>query len=598
MTPKLPLIAGFILLLNTLVSYAQPDSPDNKPKLVIPYGHEGGIGSRFLSIDNRFFVCSDDHKTIIWDVRSGKPLHYLKGTNVVGSADGKLLVTCQQNEVMIWDLASGKSLHLFSIRGSIKSMSFHPLLRLLLVVSDEQEEEGDDKVVKVECYNMTSGKTVLLAGEDKNLQGIAGCGKCDHEHCPAADATFSKDGNFIHVATSKDIRTFSVADLKYAGSKCYPIPVDGAETIRFITNEVVEIYDTEADKATYCLGMKIIGTARSVNPHVLRAYNTPRTIPVSLSPDHRYLAYSGQRFRLIDITSPGKDVLNLEPVQQVYFNAMSSRILVEFEKVTTTAVYDIASAKAGGINAGKPDDGWPPYIFIHHPTMQLELNQKAIDSLWAPPKGDYDKEVFESEKKFYLDQYHEQWRTAQSFYVNGGYLVSLSTGRIISYLHSDIPSPKQSLLSPDGHTIFFSSDSGKFFYDLRNARLLSSTVINEPVQGTMAPDNKHCVFVGKSPAAPIYIYDYLKGKLTKAGTANTLTLPTDVTFSEDGKLYTLLTNSGYRTCPLNGLCPSPANRKKNKTPAKKVADEDDDDEEEEGGEEEEMEDGDEDGITH
>ena len=88
---------------------------------------------------------SPNSTAIVWDVRTGNPLHTLLGhsnnvTTVSLSPDGRVLATgSDDRQVILWDTQTGQKLHVLGGHtDQVKSVAFHPDGRRLLTGSLDQ----------------------------------------------------------------------------------------------------------------------------------------------------------------------------------------------------------------------------------------------------------------------------------------------------------------------------------------------------------------------------------------------------------------------------------------------------------------------------
>lgn len=108
---NMKVVFSAFLLLTVIGSYAQ----DSRPKLTMPAGHTGQIGTAHFSFDQKYIVTASQDNTVgIWEVSSGKLIRLADGVTAEFSPNGNYVLTSSENArqftTKVLDLKSGKAI--------------------------------------------------------------------------------------------------------------------------------------------------------------------------------------------------------------------------------------------------------------------------------------------------------------------------------------------------------------------------------------------------------------------------------------------------------------------------------------------------------
>ncbi|HEV7781577.1 MAG TPA: hypothetical protein VGO58_09935, partial [Chitinophagaceae bacterium] len=198
-----------------------------------------------FSHDNKFIVTADEKMTIISDVRSGKPLFYLTGTNPSVSMDNRSVVTIKDSSVLVWSMASGELVAKRKIRSKAIDAFFHPS-RTVLLIQGHADGDIQDPLTRSYYISIWDFSTDQLVGEFNPANKEKGkspviCNGNNEGHSGIYGAWFTDKADSIRLVYQGGIATFAYGNFTDHRNACFSMPGNNSlsGSVRILNNRII-----------------------------------------------------------------------------------------------------------------------------------------------------------------------------------------------------------------------------------------------------------------------------------------------------------------------------------------------------------------------
>ncbi len=467
----------------------------NDPKLIIPFGHQSGIKYTLFSADNKFLITADDKITIISDVRSGKPLYYLKGTAPAISNNDKYVATVLDSMVMIWNMENGQRSTEVSVKLKAVQTAFNPLNDILIIKSlpGSESVRHEEEYYNIHVWDYINNKFLNEFYSNKQLDepSATKCYSCEGRICPIYAAWFNQTGDSLRLIFKNSIKTFSINDFSGGNKVCLKAPGKSSArgTIKTLNNHFIELVD---ENNTYCFnehGIFICSWSVKAETEFFIANGSD-----IISPALNFQAsYSSSRIILRDLKNKSARFFQVKGLKKIRFNDAGTYMLAEYLNEEPKFI----STTTGRDTTGLSEDdykGWPVYVYETKTSVDAQAMAAVYDSIevkMPAPKA--------SDSMFlpFMQTMHERMKenmtnisqSIQNSFTNAGVIVNLYNNRVISKIQSLIKSSGDIRLSPNKKIMLVNSGKVISLYSLPYAKLLINLKGNA-IENVFSPDSK------------------------------------------------------------------------------------------------------------
>lgn len=511
----------YLLLLLHLSLTVFSQQKENKPKLIIPFGHQLGIRHTLFSRDNRFLVTADEKITIISDVLSGKPLAYLKGSNPAMSNNGKIVTTFADSLVYIWATDGGELIKTYNADSKVVKLTLNPDGSQLLIQKYSGESAGNESYFPYDIILMDITRGVILKTFESQISGESPtrpvCDECDKNYCPIYGAWFSPSGDSLRILYRTLIKSYHINNLENANSHCLFPPGNrvNPEEVSVLNNNMIKV--AAASTGYYFTESGNMYVSYPINEQEVNS-GTPSGIAEVVSPALNYaVRYTGNVISLRDLKTAAVKTYQAEGagIKKITFNTAGTYALVEFlnEKPRIFALPVFTDAM---VVSEKEFIGFPSYVYETKTLPDAESATAFIDSVDArlpkvPPAAAKAGRLFGIMDPMQgLKQLTgEMKKDINSSYTNSGEIVNLRTNRTISKIQSLIKLSGDIRLSADKQLMLLNTGKILTLYSIPYARVLFN-MKNNGNYTAFSPDSRWLVLF--QPPSKLLIIDIRTGR--------------------------------------------------------------------------------------
>lgn len=527
---------------STLINIALSKSK-TQVKLTVPYGHQNGVRSSSFSKNGKWMVTDDAENSIVWDVVSGKPLHYLTGNSPQFDKEGGVVVTKYNTDVFVWSLENGELIHTLHHQNKVNSLSFSSKGNKLLVVTGSTEAGADDHAVSPFIWNYYTGKKIIVPF----VQAVAekgSCSACYNNNCLLYGAAFDKSGDRLILAFSRGIKIIDAENYAAYTSVCFPWVYPDNPQVRFLDNDAIVYLFSSEDYLVSTTGEVLA----SLSFNTLLPYSKIDDMQIAISPAKNYAAVvEANAVKIIGLGKNSKKTFAADNIKSLHFNNDGSHLLLN-RLDEGPELYELPGLKKILQAPEAAFAGLPRYLLItkldsgyKNSKLTTGLSQKGkIDSLLTgisgkmPNTGNFSDGIIDMAKGF-IDQTFSNLRSEIiSSYGNEGEIISVSSGRTISEIKTSVIKPATVEVSPNGEYFYYRYGGKLYIYSLKNAKA-TGVFETTGAQTRFTPDGQHLLILYSNGG--IKLVDISSGKIVKESEAGSPVSGSRLTFTPNGKAF-------------------------------------------------------------
>ncbi|MFT3910347.1 MAG: caspase family protein [Ferruginibacter sp.] len=552
------------LFFNFHYGYGQQE----KPRLLVPFGHQYGIERTIFSHDNKFIVTSDEALTIISDVRSGKPLYYLNGVRPSISADDNYIATSQDSFVLIWNVAGGKLLRALELPHNIeaKQTRFHSTKNLLIVEESEisigkatgmgnaggagSKPDPDRRLSNVSLWDFISGtKQHDFFSNKEGEDNKANCKACVETVCNIYASWFNQQGDSIRIIYTNLIKTFAIGNYDKPSYACMESPDKKANekidpSVKILDGRNIE---NHSEETTYCyneFGNYVGSWSRPVK---IEVDGMKELEFESISPVYNYqVTYSSKMITLRNLLAKTEKYYEVDGVRRISFNKAGTLMLIEYIS-ESPRIFKTEDVSEPTSIPEKDYEGFPVYIYATRTSTEGNEMAAVFDRMdVAMPAPNVPKPL----KRFIPKMPNPMHNMINSMkddtknaFTNSGEIINLYNRRTISKIQSLIKLTGDIGFSPDKKIMLLNSGKTIAAYSIPYARILVTLKPSMYGHTIFSPNSKWLVQLTNDSGKVIIINlvnDSIKNYRIPYEKGTLLVL----SFSSDSKTVTISNNKG------------------------------------------------------
>lgn len=466
---------GTVLLLFCLSVSGQESKA---PKLIIPFGHQLGIKNTLFSNDNKLIITADEKITIISDVRSGKPLYYLKGTNPAISYNDKYVATVLDSLVMIWSMQSGQLAFKTSVSSKAAQTAFNPINDLLLIKSlaSDGSNAHEELYYNIQVWDYINSKLLKDFYTSKQVDDPLStkCYPCGGNVCAIYGAWFNYAGDSLRLIFKNCIKTFSINDFSHASRVCLKAPGTNSVPgeIKILNNHFIELAD---DSRAYCFNENsvLVGSWPIKSETGFFMGNGADVISPALN---FQASYSASKIILRDLKNHSERFFEITSLKKLSFNDAGTYMLAEYLNEEPKLISTTTGKEVTGL-VENDFKGLPVYVYETRTSVDAQGVAAVFDSIEVKIPVANAKD---SLMKPYIDIMNEQAKdfargikqSIESSFTNSGVIVNLYNNRVISKIQSLIKYSGDVRLSPNRKVMLLNSGKVISLYSIPYAKLI------------------------------------------------------------------------------------------------------------------------------
>lgn len=525
----------------------------NQPRLIVPFGHQLGIRHSLFSPDNKLIITADKNISIISDVRSGKPLYYLNGTNPAISASGRHIATVMDTLVMVWNTANGALLRTLKLPQKAIRTEFNPIKELLLVehLAGEESENPHEQFYNITLWDFT--KDLVLKEFPSGPQGGkstgANCDECKGKSCPIYAAWFTNAGDSIRFVYDNLIKTFSVDNYNTARKVCLirPEKNNTVSMVKILNNHTIELDDNESAFCFNEYGQMVCSWP--LQAEGFANYLNAGTVNACISPAYNYqAAYTNRKITLRDLKTQKNRLFEVESgeITKLSFNQAGTHVLVQYLDEAPRIL--LTNSFSTSIMEAKDYEGFPEYIYETKTAVDAAAATAVFDSMTA--KVSPDSKARKMAGKIFgvpgtrdiLDNMTSGMKKdAKGTFTNSGEIVNLTRHRTISKIESLIKMSGDIKLSPDNKVMLLNTGKILSVYSIPYAKILINLKGNS-LNKVFSPDSKWLALY--QPGVKASIINLASGEVKSVELKLPVSHLNTIHFSADSKLLTISSGEG------------------------------------------------------
>lgn len=522
----------------SFIADAQYYGKGNKiPRLVVPFGHQLGIDKHLFSNNNELIFTSDQEITIIWDVRSGKPLHYLRGINPVISTDDKYLATIAGTRVLVWTVEGAKLITELNQNSPVKYITFNPGKNQLLVyyLSENSDVDEEDDISGLMVHKKTDYtydiavwdfKSSSLLHTFRSEEPMANCNDCSPQKTPIKAGWFNNSGDSIRIIYNSYIATYSLTDYRFKKWFFTDKLSIGPHYIikNILNNHILEILNEDAGTVTFINESGKIVASWNVPEQEEGAKDLFSNRQELISADFRfYASYGANDILLHDLLKQKELIAEVEGVKNLSFNRNSSLVLVEFLN-ESPRVFETSNFQEVSKLSEQNMEGLPIYVFatktlgdsavsanLGKARQSAKITGKHAKNGIDKVAGDFFNKTINDVLGSFVGNMENQ---AKNAYTNSGEIINLYNGRTISKIESLIKMSGDMKLSPDRKYLLVNNKENIAVYSIQQARQVGSLPVTNSSNIVFSPNSKYLIHY-QPLADTLSVYDLKSGKSKK-----------------------------------------------------------------------------------